>query len=103
MNNIECIIDDSHGIYIPQAFAEQSIGWQGIDAEDLAILLEGPENPDYWEAWDAVLATASYTDDDGHTWTLFQDGDLFAVREDADLENLLEYYGFNEEFEDFED
>ena len=94
------LLDGSVGIYLPREFAEQSIGWNGIDPEDLAILLEGPDHPDYWEAWDAVLSSASYTDDAGHTWTLYQDGDLFAVREDADLENLLEAFGFNEESED---
>ena len=97
------LLDGSAGIYVPQAFAERFENWQGIDPEDLAILRAGPDHADYWEAWDVVLSSASYADDDGHTWTLYQDGYLFAVREDADLENLLEYYGFNEESEDFED
>lgn len=97
------LLDGSVGIYLPREFAKRFGNWQGIDPEDLAILHEGPDHPDYWEAWDAVLSSASYTDDQGKTWTLYQDGDLFAVREGADLENLLEYYGFNEEYEDFED
>lgn len=87
MDTIKCIIDSSRGIYIPQAFAEQFEGWHGIDPDDLAILLEGPDHPDYWEAWDAVLSSASYADDDGHTWTLYQDGDLFAVRDDHEFED----------------
>lgn len=66
---------------------EQSIGWHGIDPEDLAILRQGPDHADYWEAWDDVLSSASYTDDDGHTWTLYQDGDLFAVRDDHEFED----------------
>lgn len=84
---IECIVDGAHGIYVPQAFAEQSIGWHGIDPEDLAILRAGPDHADYWEAWDVVLATAFYKDSDGCVWMLFQDGDLFAIRDDHEFEN----------------
>ena len=87
MDTIECIIDGSHGIYIPQVFAERFENWQGITEDDLAILLNSPAHRDYWEVWDSVLATASYKDDDGHTWTLFQDGDLFMVRDDHELED----------------
>ena len=87
MTTIKCIIDGAHGIYVPQAFVKRFENWQGIDAEDLAILLEGPDNRYYWDSWDYVLATASYKDDDGHTWTLYQDGDLFAVRDDHEFED----------------
>ena len=99
------LLDGSVGIYLPREFAKRFGNWQGIDPEDLAILHEGPGHPDYWDAWDYVLDTAFFKDDQGKTWSLHLDesGYLFAVREDADLENLLEYYGFNEESEDFED
>ena len=89
MNTIKYIINGAHGVYVPQTFAEQSIGWQGIDPDYLAILRQGPHHADYWEAWDAVLSSASYTDDDGHTWTLHlgENGDLFAVRDDHEFED----------------
>lgn len=87
MSTIKYIINSAYGVYVPQAFAERFENWQGIDPDDLAILREGPDHPDYWDAWDAVLYSASYTDDAGHTWTLFQDGDLFAVRDDHEFED----------------
>lgn len=37
------------------------------------------DDPDYWEAWEEILDKASYTDNDGHEWRLWQDGDLWAV------------------------
>lgn len=89
MDTIECIINGAYGIHVPQVFAERFENWQGIDPDDLEILRAGPDHPDYWEAWDAVLATASYKDDAGHTWTLHlgESGDLFAIRDDHEFED----------------
>lgn len=82
------LLDGSVGIYLPREFAKHfAKDWQGIDPDDLEILRAGPDHEWYWETWDDVLATASYADDDGHTWTLFQDGDLFAVRDDHEFED----------------
>lgn len=85
---IEILADSSRGRYIPHHFAEacDMEAW-GVKPEDAAILLAGPDHEWYWEAWDSVLSSASYTDDDGHTWTLYQDGDLFAVRDDHEFED----------------
>ena len=39
-----CIVDGSWGIYVPQRFAERGMAeaW-GASADDIAILLAGPE------------------------------------------------------------
>ena len=87
MNTIECIINGAYGIYVPQTFAIGCDGWQGVYPAYREILRAGPDHADYWEAWDAVLSSASYTDDDGRTWTLYQDGDLFVVRDDHEFED----------------
>lgn len=78
---MQCIVDGSRGIYVPKNFAERFNGWN-VRPEDVEILLAGPDHADYWETWDDVLRYASYTDDSGRRFTLWQDGDLFAV---ADL------------------
>jgi hypothetical protein len=51
---------DSRGIYIPQHFAESydRDTWNPIDADDLAILLHGPEHESYWDAWCDVMDSA---------------------------------------------
>jgi hypothetical protein len=68
---------ESDGIYIPQHFAHSYDRdmWNPIDADDLAILLHGPEHESYWDAWQDVL-------DDAETicgGTLHQDGDLWVI------------------------
>ena len=81
METMRLLVDSHHGIYVPQIFAKTYIGWD-MDYEDETILQSGPDREHYWEAWDTVLSSAKYTDAKGVSWTLHQDGDLWAVRED---------------------
>lgn len=86
MNTITLLIDDAAGIYIPRNFYENfDFSTWNLKLEDYADLAN-PENEHYWDAWDDLLDNASYSDKEGHTWTLYQDGDLFAVRDDHDWE-----------------
>ena len=73
----ELLLDDHHGIYIPQFFAEEFFGFDGIDQEDIEICRAGPDHEHYWEAWDAILSNAYSIDKHGHEWRLYQDGDLW--------------------------
>lgn len=79
MEGINFLLDGSRGIYIPQNFAENfdTEEWH-VSQEDANILLAGPDHDLYWETWDDVLSTAFY-EQNGHTFTLYQDGDLFAL------------------------
>lgn len=73
-----------------QTFAQK--GWV-VDADDLALIAKGPDNPDlpeiydYLEAWERLLTTA-VLHENGRTWRLFQGadpcGDLFAVLDDPE-------------------
>ena len=68
----ECIVDGANGQYIPQIFAERYPEW--LDDDDKAILLDGPDNADYWEVYDSVL----YSEHDGQFLTTGEGGnDLF--------------------------
>ena len=81
MDTMRLLVDSHHGIYVPQVFAKTYIGWN-LTLEDERILQEGPDNPVYWEAWDAVLDYAEF-ETGGHIWTLDENaGDLWAIRED---------------------
>lgn len=82
---MQLLFPSTYGIYIPQHFAEYTdgvAGWTGISDEDREILKEGPSIyvHDFWDAWDNVLRSATYTDDAG-TWTLYQEGDLWLIHE----------------------
>ena len=73
--------NDSRGIFIPQFFAESIHRpfTSGIAPWDFEVLERGPDHDLYWEVWDAVLLHATVTDEQGQSYELFQDGDLWLV------------------------
>ena len=77
------LVDESRGLYIPQAFINRYVGWEGISDENSDILRAGPDHPEYMEAWDEVLENATWVDGQGIKFRLEQDGDLWAVPVDA--------------------
>ena len=101
MSGLEILLDSSRGVYIPQAWAKECAcvdGWRvnhaGFDLEDLSILLDGPENEWYWEAWQDVLDHAEYVDKDGRVWRMYQDGDVFAYCEELMTdEEIIDHFG----------
>jgi len=88
---------DSHGVYIPRDFAESynRSMWQGIDKDDVDVLCAGPEHEQYWDAWDNVLDNAKVVGDDGHTYTLHQDGDLWVICYERMTEQEKRDFGFD--------
>jgi len=84
---IELILSDSRGIYIPRDFLDiQNICQKdATEITDASVLsaLEGIKDPDgesYWEDWDTVCNEVYlFSKDTGAVYTLYQNGDLFAV------------------------
>lgn len=99
-SGLTLMVSDHHGIFIPQAFNEMyDINvWspdtmEPSDVERIKEVLEyGPGHDHYWETWDDFMSNAKYQDGKGHTWHLYQDGDLWAYCVD-----LMS----DEEYEDF--
>lgn len=91
-NNIvtepELLVNDAHGIYIPQLFVK-SYRQYIVDAEDLRedldIIEYGPEGADYWETWDFLLMNGlSISNDNGQVMSvdyLPESSDLWAIPE----------------------
>jgi hypothetical protein len=82
---------DAHGIYIPQLWCsdldqEQSEAI-GASWKDVQTCQAGPDQEWYWEAWASILDNVSMTDDNGTTWKLHQDGDLWEVPDGFVFEN----------------
>jgi hypothetical protein len=82
------LLSDSHGVYIPQLYCSDiseddckdfSISW-----EDVKLCQSGPDEELYWEAWQSVCDSASW-EENGSMWRLFQNGDLWAVKEDVEI------------------
>lgn len=93
MSGVELLLSDARGIYIPRDFASDCTGWDNISDQDRKILETGPEHELYWDTWNDVLSEASFTDDFGKVWQLWQDGDLFIfcseLMSDEEHENLF--------------
>ena len=81
MDAVLHLLTDARGVYIPQNFVEMfDVKEWGLDPESWAIkaCAEGPDNEEYWDAWDSILCNAKYSKD-GDTWFLHQDGCLWAM------------------------
>lgn len=94
MDYVKILLDSCRGIYIPQNFANEfkTDEFSGIEKSDLDIIKVGPDHPWYWESWQTITDNASFTED-GRQWTLYQDGDLFAIADDmpdAEREEFFE-------------
>ncbi len=93
MSTYEILLDDARGIYIPQVFVTQFDleAWH-VDPEAAAICAKGPDEEQYWDAWDEILRDAYFDAPlDSKTlklgrWTLEQDGALFARHESHESE-----------------
>lgn len=92
-NNARLILSDGHGIYIPQLFCD---GFDAADAarinvdfKDVEICQAGPDEEWYWEAWQSILDSCSFTDADGKVWRLWQDGDLWEIPDDCEIPDFF--------------
>lgn len=93
MDKHNLLLADARGVYIPKDFYEGfHLDKWGIDPEEYEGL-SNIESEYYWDDWDRLLNNAEYTDDDGNKWMLYQDGNLWAVRTDADEAYWEKYFG----------
>ena len=87
-NDAILFLNDAHGIYIPQLFAEQVIREtvSGVTDEDWQILEDGPDNEWYWEAWNNVETSARITHPTTKVvYSVYQNGDCFLVPEGCEI------------------
>lgn len=98
----ELLLDACRGIYIPRDFVECGATNWGVVPHDEKILLAGPEHGAYWDAWDAVLEEAEYVDENGTHWSLYQDGDLWAIPRGMVWDGATDWFVWPEEDDDEE-
>lgn len=91
------LLSDARGIYIPQNFIEtfNYKDWSVAEG-DAAILLEGPDQEDYWDTWHDVEQSAELTDKHGNKWLLHSDGDLWAICEALLTKEHRENFGYHD-------
>jgi hypothetical protein len=98
MENIQLLLSDARGIYIPRAFTQtcKIDKFTGITEENIQEC-SNPDNEGYWDAWQEILDNAKYTHDDGREFTLHQDGDLWLICVDKLTPEERENFGFDSE------
>lgn len=67
---MECIVDGIVGIYVPMRFAMNYRGDETFEPIP-EVLYEGPDNLEYWEAWDDYLDTRPDLTHDQETYDLY--------------------------------
>ena len=92
-DKIQLLLSDARGIYIPRDAMDLELFLPSIDLGDIKTLKDGPDNDDYWDVWDYVTDMAYAIDKDGVKWTLYQDGDLWAIREDMSEDDWENFSG----------
>lgn len=92
-NDARLIIGDHWGIYIPQRFCDgltaEDAARITVDFKDVEICQTGPGEELYWEAWQSILDSCSFTDTNGRTWRLYQNGDLWEIPADCEFPDLF--------------
>jgi hypothetical protein len=89
----ELLINDAHGIYIPQLFCQTYINYivnKEELKEDIETCLKGPEEEYYFDAWDNIEMNCKFTNDRNEPYyigNLYESGDLWAIPEGYEYED----------------
>mgnify|MGYP003660226537 CR=1 FL=1 len=80
MENVNLLLTDARGIYIPRDFVEgyDLSKFTGISEDDIETC-KNPDSEWYWESWNMILSNARFTAEDGRIFYLSQDGDLWLL------------------------
>ena len=96
MGGVQLLLSDSRGVYIPRDFIEFfDLNQWNIDSKYMERL-SSPDDELYWDNWNVVLNNAKHTDKQGNVWTLWQDGDLWAICHDLMTEEEKQNFGFED-------
>ena len=98
MGAVVHLISDARGVFIPQNFVEMfNMAEWGLDPTSWAVnmCLGGPHADGYWDAWEELLAKAVYKNGE-YTYTLYQDGDLWAIDYERMTAEEKSNFGFDE-------
>ena len=94
LSNIEFLLSDARGIFIPRDFYQDfDLNKWNLEPSELKALND-PENDNYWDVWERVLNTAYY-EVDGKKYELYQDGDLLAIAYDHLTDEEKDNLGFD--------
>jgi hypothetical protein len=94
-------LSDSRGVYIPRDFAksfnDRDKAVAGVSAEDWDILEAGPDHDLYWDAWVDVGNNATVTDENGHKYFVYQDGDCWLIPVGMEWQDGADFFAWPED------
>ena len=95
---VQLLLSDARGIYIPRDFVQDfDLQAWGIDPESWAAqTCQNPDAEGYWDAWNDITDKAQFTDAHGDTFTLYQDGDLWAICYERMTDEEKANFGFED-------
>jgi len=82
------MIDDHHGVYQAQYFAEAILREcvEGVTDEQWNELEKGPEEPYHWDLWNMIESNATITSPDtGTKYYIYHSGPIWLVPEGVDI------------------
>lgn len=94
-------ISDHHGVYVPKVFSSTAdrdffeLDGKPVPAElweKLEIDPYGEDSSELWDVWMYTFLDQVYAVYKGHKWSLFQDGDLWLLRDDMTSEEMEERF-----------
>jgi len=72
-------VDSHHGIYAPQFFIEEFADKMvGLPDDVKQDLLAGPDNENYWDAWETVVDNCTVTID-GNQYSIYPGEDVWLI------------------------
>jgi hypothetical protein len=92
-NKIHLAIDGSSGVYCPSRFCTEYPKPDHLTQDDWDFVADSDnmEQDGYWDAWQDILDNATF-EQDGHTWTVYQDGDVWLVRSDVEWDEDTDWF-----------
>lgn len=99
MDAVTHLLSDARGIYIPRDFLECFDPAQWGLTEANREQWQDAQNPDsewYWDTWDWVLDHARFTSPEGDVYSLYQDGDLWALCYEKMTDEEKSNFGFTD-------
>jgi hypothetical protein len=106
-------LSGARGVFSPRDFAQSFVDRakhvQGVSDEDWTILERGPGYEDehgalvsnelYWDTWSDVEQNAVVTDEHGHKYRLYQDGDLWLIPDGMEYNEETDSFDWPDERE----
>lgn len=87
-NELILAVDSHFGVYSPQTFVERYCdSIKDAKKQDIEDILSGPENEDYWEAWQHIESCTVTID--AKDYSIMQNEDIWLIPSNMEWPDLI--------------